>query len=126
MIFIQCERNIIIFFKINFMWKFEIYIDKAWEYRFILRAWNWQRILTSEWYSSQLGCENGIEAVRENSQMDDRFKRKDTHTWYMFEVLAWNRQVLWNSEVYSSVPALENGIESVIKNASEAEVVFFK
>lgn len=105
------------------MWKFEVYTDKAWEYRFRLKAGNGQIILTSEWYSSKDGCMNGIESVKENSQKDERFERKDTATGCKFTLKAGNGQAIWESEVYTSNAACENGIESVMKNAPEAEIV---
>lgn len=47
--------------------KFEIYKDKAGEYRFRLKARNGENIAASEGYSSKSGCMNGIESVRKNS-----------------------------------------------------------
>ncbi|MBQ1314837.1 MAG: YegP family protein [Erysipelotrichaceae bacterium] len=44
--------------------KFEMYIDKAGEYRFRLKARNGEIILASEGYSQKAGCKNGIESVR--------------------------------------------------------------
>lgn len=47
--------------------KFEIYLDKAGEYRFRLTAKNGQNILASEGYSQLAGCTNGIESVKNNA-----------------------------------------------------------
>lgn len=47
--------------------KFEIYLDRADEYRFRLNAKNGQIIGTSEGYKSKGGCQNGIESVRKNA-----------------------------------------------------------
>ena len=47
--------------------KFEIYTDKAGEYRFRLKARNGEIIATSEGYTAKAGCENGIESVRKNA-----------------------------------------------------------
>ena len=47
--------------------KFEIYQDKAEEYRFRLKATNGQVIAVSEGYASKSGCENGIESVKKNA-----------------------------------------------------------
>jgi uncharacterized protein len=46
--------------------KFEIYNDKAGEFRFRLKAGNGQTILASEGYSAKSGCTNGIESVKTN------------------------------------------------------------
>lgn len=106
------------------MGKFEVYTDKAGEYRFRLKAGNGQNILASEGYSSKAGCENGIESVRENSQDEDRFEVNETSNGgYRFNLKAGNGQVIGTSQTYESESGCANGIESVMKNAPEAEVV---
>jgi len=105
------------------MGKFEIFQDKAGEYRFRLKAGNGQIILASEWYSNKDGCENGIESVRKNSQNRDRFEEKETSNGgCKFNLKAGNGQVIWTSEIYNSKSACENGIESVMKNAPDAKI----
>ena len=47
--------------------KFEIYSDKAGEFRFRLKASNGQIIAVSEGYTSKANCKNGIESVKKNS-----------------------------------------------------------
>lgn len=47
--------------------KFEIYTDKAGEFRFRLKATNGQIIAVSEGYKAMAGCMNGIESVRKNA-----------------------------------------------------------
>ncbi len=47
--------------------KFEMYVDKAGEYRFRLKATNGEIIAVSEGYKSKAGCENGIASVRKNA-----------------------------------------------------------
>lgn len=47
--------------------KFEIYQDKAEEYRFRLKATNGQVIATSEGYTAKASCLNGVESVRKNA-----------------------------------------------------------
>ena len=47
--------------------KFEMYVDKAGEYRFRLKATNGQIIGTSEGYTNKAGCLNGIDSVKVNS-----------------------------------------------------------
>ncbi len=47
--------------------KFEMYVDKAGEFRFRLKARNGEIILASEGYSQKAGCKNGIESVRRNA-----------------------------------------------------------
>ena len=47
--------------------KFEIYTDKAGEFRFRLKATNGQIIAVSEGYMAMAGCKNGIESVKKNA-----------------------------------------------------------
>ena len=47
--------------------KFEIYTDKAGEFRFRLKARNGQIIGVSEGYKKMASCANGIESVRKNA-----------------------------------------------------------
>ena len=47
--------------------KFEMYLDKAGEYRFRLKATNGQVIATSEGYKAEASCVNGIESVKKNA-----------------------------------------------------------
>ena len=47
--------------------KFEIYADKAGEFRFRLKATNGQIIATSEGYKALASCVNGIESVKKNA-----------------------------------------------------------
>jgi uncharacterized protein YegP (UPF0339 family) len=47
--------------------KFEVWTDKAGEYRFNLKASNGEVIATSEGYKSKDSCMNGIQSVKENA-----------------------------------------------------------
>ena len=47
--------------------KFEVYLDKAGEFRFRLKARNGEIIGTSEGYKAKAGCLNGIESVKKNA-----------------------------------------------------------
>ena len=44
-----------------------MYVDKAGEYRFRLKATNGQVIATSEGYKAEASCVNGIESVKKNA-----------------------------------------------------------
>ena len=50
--------------------KFEMYVDKAGEYRFRLKATNGEIILSSEGYAKKASCLNGIESVRKNADSE--------------------------------------------------------
>ncbi|MBQ4050219.1 MAG: YegP family protein [Oscillospiraceae bacterium] len=47
--------------------KFEIYTDKAGEFRFRLKATNGQVIAVSEGYKTHASCVNGVESVKKNA-----------------------------------------------------------
>ena len=47
--------------------KFEMYTDKAGEFRFRLKATNGQIIAVSEGYKAKASCENGIASVKKNA-----------------------------------------------------------
>lgn len=53
--------------------KFELYVDKAGEFRFRLKAKNGEIIAASEGYTSKASCLNGIESVRRNAPSAEIF-----------------------------------------------------
>ncbi|WP_289281796.1 YegP family protein, partial [Methylophaga sp. UBA5088] len=83
--------------------KFELYKDNAGEYRFRLLAGNGQNILASEGYTSKSSCENGIDSVKNNAPLDERYERKETSSGkFMFNLKAANHQVIGTSQSYTS------------------------
>lgn len=104
------------------MGKFELYKDKAGEFRFRLKAGNGENILSSEGYAAKSGAENGITSVRANAGDDARYERKETSAGFSFNLKAGNGQVIGSSQVYSSAHGRDAGIESVKANAPEAKV----
>jgi hypothetical protein len=104
--------------------KFEIYTDKAGEFRFRLKASNGQTILASEGYKAKSGCNNGIESVKKNASNDSNYERKLTSSGkFMFNLKAANNQIIGTSELYETAASRDNGIESVKSNAPDAVVV---
>ncbi len=103
--------------------KFELYKDKAGEYRFRLKAGNGETILASEGYKQKASAEQGIASVRKNAPQDERYERKATTSGKpMFNLKATNGHVIGTSEAYSSEAARENGITSVKNNAPDAKL----
>jgi uncharacterized protein YegP (UPF0339 family) len=103
--------------------KFELKTSSNGQYRFVLKASNGQPILTSELYTEKRGALNGVESVKRNAPIDERYERKTAKNGDPYFVLkASNGQVVGQSETYSSTTAMEGGIESVKKNAPEAAV----
>jgi len=85
------------------------------------QAGNGEIILTGEGYTRKASAENGIDSVRKNAPLDERYERKETASGKpMFNLKASNGQVVGTSEAYSSSSARDNGIRSVMANAPSA------
>ena len=103
--------------------KFELYTDKAGEFRIRLKAGNGEIILASEGYKQRASAENGIASVKKNAPEDARYESQETKAGkHMFNLKATNGQVIGTSESYESTSGRDNGIESVKKNAPDADV----
>ena len=104
--------------------KFEIYKDKAGEFRFRLKASNGQNILASEGYKTRASCVNGIESVKKNAPDDVRYERKETKAGkFSFNLKAANHQVIGTSQSYGSTASRDKGVESIKKQAPDAKVI---
>ena len=103
--------------------KFQIYTGNDDQFYFRLCAGNGEVILASEGYTSEAGCQNGIESVKKNAVSDERFQRKvsgDNQCYFI--LVATNGEPIGNSEMYSSEAACEDGIDAVKKVAPAAPV----
>ena len=106
--------------------------------KFDLKATNGQVIATSEVYTTEAACRNGIESVKKNApvaNMEDQTVEnfeKATHPKFemyedkagefRFRLKARNGEIIATSEGYKTKASCENGIEYVKKNAPEAEI----
>lgn len=104
------------------MGTFELYTDKAGEFRFRLKAGNGEIILVSEGYKAKASALNGIESVKKNAGDEANYQRKTTAAGASFNLLAANKQVVGSSQVYKGEQGRDKGIDSVKKNAPDAEV----
>ena len=107
--------------------------------KFDLKAGNGEVIATSEVYSSEAGCRNGIASVQKNApvanvenQTVEGFAEEkhpkfevyaDKAGEFRFRLKATNGQVIAVSEGYKALAGCLNGVESVKKNAPEAPIV---
>ena len=107
--------------------------------KFDLKATNGQVIATSEVYTTEAACRNGIESVMKNApianvedQTVENFEKvshpkfemyADKAGEFRFRLKARNGEIIATSEGYTSKASCENGIASVQKNAPEAEIV---
>ncbi len=103
---------------------FEIYKDKAGEFRFRLIAKNKEPILSSEGYKTKAACKNGIASVVKNSQNKELFEIKEAKNGKAHFVLkARNNQVIGQSQMYATKRGASCGITSVVNNAKKGEIV---
>jgi uncharacterized protein YegP (UPF0339 family) len=90
---------------------------------FVLKAADGQTILTSQMYSSEAACFNGIESVRTNCSDDSKYERKlSVNNKPYFVLKAANGQVIGNSVMYESEAGMENDIASVKKDGISTSV----
>ncbi len=103
--------------------KFEIYKDKAGEFRFRLKARNGENVLASEGYKSKASAKNGIASVQKNCGDDACFERTKTRGGkFRFNLKARNHQVIGTSQSYDSEKARDNGIKAIARAANGAKV----
>lgn len=101
--------------------QFEIYKDKAGEFRFRLKSDSGKNLLASEGYKAKSGCTNGIESVKKNAADDARYDRKETKAGkYTFNLKAGNNQIIATGPSFDSVEARDAIIQSVESDAAAA------
>ncbi|MBS5879830.1 MAG: YegP family protein [Clostridium sp.] len=108
-------------------------------FKFDLKAGNGETIATSEVYTTEAACMNGVESVRKNApaaNVEDQTVEgftaathpkfeiyADKAGEFRFRLKARNSEIIAVSEGYKAKASCQNGIESVRKNAPDAEVV---
>lgn len=106
------------------MGKFVVTLRKNGEFQFNLKATNGQVILSSEGYTTKTACLNGIESVKKNAVIPERYEIKVAKNGKpFFNLKASNGQIIGSSQMYSSEVTMKNGIASVTKNAPDAPVI---
>ena len=106
--------------------------------KFDLKAGNGEVIATSEVYSAEKSCLNGIESVKKNCVADVEDQTVEGYAElkhpkfevyldkageFRFRLKARNGEIIATSEGYKAKASCLNGIESVKKNAPDAEIV---
>ena len=102
--------------------KFELYKDKAGEFRFRLKAGNGEIVGASEGYKAKASAENGIESVKKNAQLAERFAITEGKNgkWY-FSLKAANSQVILSSQAYADESGAKAGAGAVKRAADGAK-----
>lgn len=106
---------------------------------FNLKAGNGEIIATSQTYSGEDACMNGIESVRKNAELakleDQTLENFETVTnpkfevyldkrgEYRFRLKARNGEIIATGEGYKAKASCLNGIDSIRRNAPESPVV---
>lgn len=106
---------------------------------FNLKAGNGEIIATSQTYSGEDACMNGIESVRKNAELakleDQTVENFETVTnpkfevyldkrgEYRFRLKARNGEIITTGEGYKAKASCLNGIDSIRRNAPESPVV---
>ena len=107
--------------------------------KFDLKAGNGEVVATSEVYTTEAACRNGIESVMKNApvaavedqtvegyaaEKHPKFEvYEDKGGEFRFRLKATNGQVIATGEGYKAKASCLNGIESVKNNAPDAEIV---
>lgn len=103
--------------------KFELYKDKAGEYRFRLKASNGEIVGQSEGYTTKSAALNGIKSVSTNADEESQYDFKEGKNGKTyFNLKAKNHQVILSSHGYSSEGSAKSGMQSVMKNAPNATI----
>ena len=103
--------------------KFEVYRDKAGEFRFRLLGGNGQNLLASESYKEKRSAFNGIASIKKNCLIAERFVRKNGIDGRPYFVLkAANHEVIGKSQSFDVQSQVETGIETTVSVAPVAEV----
>lgn len=106
--------------------------------KFDLKAGNGEVIATSEVYTTEAACKNGIESVMKNApvaEIEDQTADEvvavknpkfevyqDNAGEFRFRLKATNGQVIATGEGYKAKASCLNGVESVKKNAADATI----
>ena len=121
------------------MGKFVVKQTKNNGFMFNLKAGNGEIIATSETYTTEKACLNGIESVRKNSvagkledQTVENFEKqtnpkfevyKDKAGEFRFRLKATNGEIIATGESYKAKASCLNGIDSIRRNAPESPIV---
>ncbi|MEL6112351.1 MAG: YegP family protein [Pseudomonadota bacterium] len=105
------------------MGKFEVYRDKAGEFRFRLLTLAGDNIMASEGYREKRSAFNGIASIKKNSTLPHRFMRKKAVDGRSYFVLkAGNHEIIGKSKTFDDDEACETAIRQFIAVVQEAEI----
>lgn len=101
--------------------RFELYKDKAGEFRFRLRGADDRILVVSEGYKAKDSATNGIASVRTNAPEEKRYDRRESGNGrHYFNLKASNGQVVATSEMFADVADMQAAMTAVMTVAGEA------
>jgi len=92
------------------------------QYYFRLKAENGKLILASEGYPAKQSCKEGIQSVKRNASMDERYEKRTNNSSFTFVLKAANGEIIGRSQSYTTPSHRDTGIEVVKKDAPHAPV----
>lgn len=93
------------------------------QFYFQLEAFGGEPLLISERYTAKHNAQNGIESVRANAPLDERYERRTSSAEQPYFVLkAANHEIIGTSRMYDSAADRERAIELVKADAPDAPV----
>jgi len=104
--------------------KFEIFQGKDGQYYFHLLAGNGENVLRSEGYTTRSGAKSGVNTVRNNGILEQRYlQREASDGSFYFVLIAGNGHIIGTSEMYVSASNASRGagtVRTIITNTVEA------
>ncbi len=103
--------------------EFEFFKVKPGEYRYRLVGGNGDVILSSDVYTSKLGCTKAIESVKNNAANPDNYvKEFSANGIHQFNLVSLNGRTIGTSQEYKTIAEYNQGIVSVTRQARSAIV----
>ena len=105
--------------------KFEIYQDKAMEYRWRLKAANGEILATSgQGYKAKADCKHGVERIQKDAADKLKFEEyQDAKGEYRWRLKSTNGQIIGSaSQGYKAKADCEHAIDLIKAGAAKAEV----
>lgn len=104
--------------------KFETFVGQDGQHYFHLRAANGEIMLQSEGYVALGGAENGIESVRVNGRLPERYEvlgASNGEQWY-FRLKAANHEIIGWGEMYVSQSNAQRGVDTLVELIASEQV----
>ena len=91
------------------------------QYWYHLRADNGEIVQSGEGYTAKASCQNGIQAVQANCQLQ-RFQSFLESGQYGFNHVAANGEIIGRGEKYTTAQSRDHGIQVVLQEAPTARI----